>query len=112
MKVTLQLFTERDVPVLERLIRAYHAFEGIGCPDDDIPATVRPLLGHVQALHLECARNNARARRLYEALGLSRVILFSSCLPLFSGVPGCKVTKNKSQQSATSGSLLKVKRVY
>lgn len=135
MNVSLQLATERDGPVLESLVRAYHAFEGVGRPGEDITAAIRPLLGQsdlgcawficadsqpigyvvicfgysiefsgrdafidelfiieaergkgigktvlalvkaeaarlgVKALHLECARNNERAQRLYKSAG-------------------------------------------
>ena len=42
MKVTLKLATEHDAPLLEQLVREYHAFEGIALPTE---AAIRPLLG-------------------------------------------------------------------
>lgn len=37
-----------DLPELEPLVRAYHAFEGVLCPDGDLRAAVEPLLQNPQ----------------------------------------------------------------
>lgn len=157
MKVTLQLATERDGAVLEQWVRAYHAFEGIAHPGEDLAAAIRPLLGEsalgrvwlicadsqpvgyvaicfgysiefsgrdafidelfiieeergkgigkavlaqikaeaallgVKALHLECARNNRRAQRLYRSAGFvprESFFLMSASLDEASAQPG------------------------
>lgn len=57
MNVTLQLSTERDRPALEHWIRAYHAFEGIARPGEDLTAVIGPLLGQSELgrIWLVCA---------------------------------------------------------
>ncbi|MGJ8669626.1 MAG: GNAT family N-acetyltransferase [Oceanococcus sp.] len=43
--ITLQVANESDLPQLEKLIHAYHAFEGVTSPRVDTSETVLPLLG-------------------------------------------------------------------
>lgn len=45
IEVSLQVAQISDLDELRGLVRAYHAFEGISCPDGDIDAAVSPLLG-------------------------------------------------------------------